>query len=131
MYSNNAANNFPLQGYKFTSFEGGIRVIGAIGGGFIDTGNKGGCIGCQRPLGSRLDGIVHGTDWYATFAGTYMYLRSLNFSPLLALSLCFSIYLRRNHTHTHIFEYTAYALVVGSKLDSVPWACSTWWGLIC
>jgi arylsulfatase I/J len=68
MYSNNAANNFPLLGYKFTSFEGGIRVIGAVGGGFLDTANGGGCIGCRRRLGSRLEGIVHGTDWWATLA---------------------------------------------------------------
>ena len=68
MYSNNAANNFPLMGYKFTSFEGGIRVIGAVGGGFLDTANGGSCIGCHRTLGSRLEGIVHGADWWATFA---------------------------------------------------------------
>eukprot|EP01052_Picozoa_sp_SAG31_P007050 SAG31_NODE_331_length_17518_cov_32.495042_15_plen_239_part_00 len=64
MYGNNAANNFPLKGHKFTSFEGGIRVIGAVAGGFIDPANG----FSRRPLGSRLQGIVHGTDWYATFA---------------------------------------------------------------
>lgn len=73
MYSNNAANNFPLMGYKFTSFEGGIRVTGAVGGGFIDTASGGGCIGCRRPLGSRLEGITHGTDWWATFAGEKLF----------------------------------------------------------
>ena len=41
-------------------------MIGAIGGGFIDPANAGG--GMRRPLGSRLQGITHGTDWYATFA---------------------------------------------------------------
>ena len=66
MYSENAANNFPLKGYKFSSWEGGIRVIGAVGGGFLDPANAQG--GHRRPLGSRLEGMTHGTDWYATFA---------------------------------------------------------------
>jgi arylsulfatase I/J len=64
MYGSNAANNFPLKGHKFTSFEGGIRVIGAVSGGFIDPARG----FSRRPLGSRLQGIVHGVDWYATFA---------------------------------------------------------------
>ena len=68
MYGNNAANNWPLKGHKFTSWEGGIRVIGSVGGGFMDTARGGGCVGCRREVGSRLDGIVHGADWYATFA---------------------------------------------------------------
>ena len=66
MYSSNAANNFPLKGYKFSSWDGGIRVIGALGGGFLDPANAQGAR--RRPLGSRLEGITHGTDWYATFA---------------------------------------------------------------
>jgi arylsulfatase I/J len=66
MYSKNAANNFPLKGYKFSSWDGGIRVIGAVGGGFLDPTNAQG--GHRRPLGSRLEGMTHGTDWYATFA---------------------------------------------------------------
>ena len=67
MYGNNAANNFPLKGHKFTRFEGGIRVIGAVSGGFIDPKRGYG----RRPLGSKLQGAgswVHGVDWYATFA---------------------------------------------------------------
>jgi arylsulfatase I/J len=66
MYGTNAANNFPLKGYKFSSWEGGIRVIGAVGGGFLDPNNAKG--GHRRPLGGKLIGMIHGTDWYATFA---------------------------------------------------------------
>lgn len=81
MYSNNAANNFPLRGYKFTSFEGtrvstvvvgylldpvsmllpvgGIRVNAAVVGGFIDPVHG----FSRRTLGSRLQHIIHGADW--------------------------------------------------------------------
>lgn len=41
-------------------WEGGVRVNGFVSGGFIST---------QAPsrVGSRLEGLVHVCDWYATF----------------------------------------------------------------
>ena len=46
-------------------WEGGVRVIGAVGGGFMDPANG---APVKRRLGSKLGGITHGCDWYATFA---------------------------------------------------------------
>jgi hypothetical protein len=43
------------------SWEGGSRVIGVVGGGFMDPANAGGVT--RRPLGSRLEGVTHGVDW--------------------------------------------------------------------
>lgn len=52
------ANNWPLRGGKFTSFEGGIRVVGFVTGGFLPESGR----------GNVLTGYAHGCDWYPTFA---------------------------------------------------------------
>ena len=54
--SENAANNWPLRGGKYSNFEGGIRVAAFISGGFIP----------ESLRGSRRDGMIHIADWYAT-----------------------------------------------------------------
>lgn len=55
----NAANNWPLRGGKYSLFEGGIRVAAFISGGLIP----------QALRGSTNNGMVHIADWYATLAG--------------------------------------------------------------
>ena len=54
------ANNWPLKGSKFTNFEGGIRVNGFVGGGFIAQH-------APQMVGTTLNGLLHTCDWYATF----------------------------------------------------------------
>eukprot|EP01084_Bolivina_argentea_P127822 226025_1 len=50
-------DNYPLRGYKNSSWEGGIRVPGFVSGGFLQ----------QNRRGKILDNvIVHVTDWYKT-----------------------------------------------------------------
>jgi len=49
-------NNFPLKGGKAGNWEGGIRVNGLLGGGFLP----------EAMRGKKLDGLVAGWDWYAT-----------------------------------------------------------------
>jgi len=55
----NAANNYPLRGGKYVSWEGGVRVNAFVSGGLIPTSVRG------RPV----DEMVHIADWYATFSG--------------------------------------------------------------
>ena len=52
-------NNFPLRGGKFTTWDGGLRVVGAVNGGFLPKS-------CH---GEVADGFVHIADYHATFAG--------------------------------------------------------------
>ena len=54
----NAANNWPLRGGKYSVFEGGIRAIAFVSGGLVP----------EKLRGSTNDGIVHIADWYATLA---------------------------------------------------------------
>lgn len=57
IYRGGGANNFPLKGGKASNWEGGIRVNGIVSGGFL-----------PKPMrGKKLDGLVAGWDWYATF----------------------------------------------------------------
>mmetsp|Transcript_1282 Transcript_1282/g.3170 ORF Transcript_1282/g.3170 Transcript_1282/m.3170 type:complete len:578 (-) Transcript_1282:251-1984(-) len=53
------ANNWPLRGGKYSMFEGGIRVNAFASGGFLPS----------RVRGTRLDGMLHIADWYATLCG--------------------------------------------------------------
>lgn len=50
--------NYPLRGGKFTNFDGGIRVVAFISGGYIP----------ENMRGTSLDGLMASWDWYATFA---------------------------------------------------------------
>ena len=51
------ANNFPLRGGKFVSFEGGIRTATIISGGYLPKSRR----------GQIENGMIHITDWYSTF----------------------------------------------------------------
>jgi len=55
----NAANNWPLLGGKYSHFEGGIRVAAFISGGFVPSHLR----------GTTNNGIIHIADWYATLCG--------------------------------------------------------------
>merc|ERR1712083_1099589 len=55
----NAANNWPLRGGKYSLFEGGIRVAAFVSGGLIPAGLR----------GTTNNGIVHIADWYGTLCG--------------------------------------------------------------
>ena len=52
-------NNYPLRGGKFTTWDGGLRVVGAVNGGILPKA-------CH---GEVADGFIHIADWHATFAG--------------------------------------------------------------
>jgi len=52
-----AGNNYPLRGGKETDFEGGIRVISLVSGGYLP--------GERR--GDIETGYMHVADWYTTF----------------------------------------------------------------
>jgi len=54
--SGSSANNYPLRGGKQTDFEGGVRVVSALGGGFLPSATR----------GTTLDGYMHAADWYPT-----------------------------------------------------------------
>ena len=51
--------NYPLRGFKGTSYEGGIRVAAFVSGGLLP----------QQMRGRRTTSLMHLTDWYATFCG--------------------------------------------------------------
>jgi arylsulfatase I/J len=55
----NAANNWPLRGGKYSLFEGGIRAAAFISGGLIP----------NHLRGTANSGMIHIADWYATFCG--------------------------------------------------------------
>ena len=63
-------NNYPLRGMKFTDFEGGVRVVAFISGGVIPLSKR----------GTRFDGLIHITDWYATAC----YLSNISASDSIA-----------------------------------------------
>ena len=54
-----AANNFPYRGSKGNDLEGGIRVGALISGGFMQAH-------APTMIGTRLQGIIHVADWFAT-----------------------------------------------------------------
>eukprot|EP01062_Namystynia_karyoxenos_P059555 TRINITY_DN5099_c0_g1_i1.p1 TRINITY_DN5099_c0_g1~~TRINITY_DN5099_c0_g1_i1.p1 ORF type:complete len:559 (+),score=177.02 TRINITY_DN5099_c0_g1_i1:81-1679(+) len=53
------ANNYPLRGGKTTNFEGGVRTAAFATGGLLPA----------QVRGTRSEGYVHITDWFATFCG--------------------------------------------------------------
>jgi arylsulfatase I/J len=53
------ANNWPLRGGKYSMFEGGIRVTAFASGGYLPRGVR----------GTKLEGMMHVADWYATLCG--------------------------------------------------------------
>jgi len=55
----NAANNWPLRGGKYSLFEGGIRVAAFVSGGLIP----------EKFRGTTNNGMIHIADWYSTLAG--------------------------------------------------------------
>jgi arylsulfatase I/J len=54
-----SGNNYPLRGGKMTNFEGGVRVVGFMTGGFLASHTN-------RTPGEQLTGYVHLADWYPT-----------------------------------------------------------------
>jgi arylsulfatase B len=52
------ANNNPLRGGKYSEFEGGIRANSFVSGGYLP----------ESVRGTKLDGLMHIADYYATFA---------------------------------------------------------------
>ena len=58
---NHTANNYPLRGAKYSNWEGGVRVNAFVSGGFLAK------VAAAR-LGSKLAGLIHICDYYATFA---------------------------------------------------------------
>ena len=52
-----ASNNAPLRGGKATTFEGGVRVVSFVSGGFLPPSHP-----------ASLQAVVSIADWYGTFA---------------------------------------------------------------
>jgi len=50
--------NYPLRGGKHTFWDGGVRVVAALGGGILPEGRR----------GKTFPGLAHSADWYATLA---------------------------------------------------------------
>ena len=48
-----AANNYPLKGGKFSNFQGGIRVNAFVLGGYLH----------EKMRGQKTDGYIHLADW--------------------------------------------------------------------
>ena len=55
--SENAGNNYPMRGGKYSPFEGGIRGTAFVSGGYLP----------KLQYGKKLDSIMHVVDWYITF----------------------------------------------------------------
>jgi len=53
-----AANNWPLRGGKSSMFEGGVRSVAFVSGGYLPAARR----------GQKEEGLVHLADWYTTFA---------------------------------------------------------------
>ena len=52
------ACNYPLRGYKFSVWEGGVRGVAFVSGGLIPA----------RRRGEKFEGMMHEADWYFTLA---------------------------------------------------------------
>lgn len=57
-FSSATANNYPLRGGKHSDLEGGVRVTGFLSGPVIP----------KELRNTSLDGYIHISDWYSTFA---------------------------------------------------------------
>jgi arylsulfatase A-like enzyme len=53
-----SANNYPLKGGKHSNWQGGVRVNAWVSGGLVPAAQR----------GTKLDSVICGWDWYATFA---------------------------------------------------------------
>jgi len=53
------ASNLPLRGGKNDAFDGGVRTLAALGGGWLP----------RHMRGATSDVAVHISDWYATLSG--------------------------------------------------------------
>jgi len=53
-----AGNNYPLRGGKKTDFEGGVRAVTFLNGGYLP----------RQQRGKIDDGMMHIADWYTTFS---------------------------------------------------------------
>lgn len=56
-----SGNNYPLRGGKHTAFEGGVRCIEFVAGGFLP----------PALYGPVNHANIHVADWYATLCGLY------------------------------------------------------------
>eukprot|EP00929_Paragymnodinium_shiwhaense_P063096 TRINITY_DN31542_c0_g1_i1.p1 TRINITY_DN31542_c0_g1~~TRINITY_DN31542_c0_g1_i1.p1 ORF type:complete len:692 (-),score=111.43 TRINITY_DN31542_c0_g1_i1:217-2238(-) len=56
VYEPGAANNHPLQGGKYSDWEGGVRTNAFVSGGFIPPSKR----------GSNFEGVINVADWYST-----------------------------------------------------------------
>ena len=54
-----AANNYPLKGGKYSNFQGGIRVNAFVSGGYLP----------EKMRGQKTESYIHLADWYATLCG--------------------------------------------------------------
>lgn len=50
-------SNYPLKGCKGTFFEGGVRSLAFVNGGYLP----------QEMKGKNVDAFIHAADWYPTF----------------------------------------------------------------
>lgn len=56
IYEPGAANNHPLQGGKYSDWEGGVRTNAFVSGGFVP----------KHKRGSKFEGVINVADWYGT-----------------------------------------------------------------
>jgi len=54
-----AANNYPLRGGKVSMWEGGVRTVSFVSGGYLPEPRR----------GQKEKGLMHLADWYSTFCG--------------------------------------------------------------
>ena len=52
------SNNYPLRGSKVSDFEGGVRAVAMLSGGYLPANVR----------GSRHTGYIHVADWYGTLS---------------------------------------------------------------
>ena len=57
VYPGGGANNYPLRGGKLSNWQGGIRGNAFVSGGLVP----------ESARGTKVDGLIHLCDWYATF----------------------------------------------------------------